>query len=172
MTARLDLSDWVIHFVHGRDPDLDPRMVLSTEDELAPGLFHVDPKVNKHFSDWDMFDSEYPLEPDAGAYAVLKKLLSDGHVRCGWSFRAARGREPRATIYGPRAAACFTEMPLFALMDYARVRADKTKVATYGIAVRRAEFLAAGGRPAIYGLSSDHKEVGDHVWPRGRATVR
>lgn len=160
---RLDMSDWVVHFVHRRDPHLDPRMIDSQDGEPSPGYFHIDRKKNKRFENWDWMDDQYVIEPDAYAFSVLRKILRDGHVRAGWSFR---GDRPRATIYGPRAACCFTEMPLFALLEYAEGRQEKSRVDVYGIALKKSEFFRAGGRPVIYGLSGMHKEIGDQTWPR------
>jgi hypothetical protein len=96
--------------------------------------------------DWS--DEDYPWEPDASAFTVLMKILRDGYIRSGWSFRSGK-----ATIYGPYSAVCFTEMPLYALLDYVQKRSASGLVDTYAIAVRRTELFAAGGRPVIYGLS-------------------
>ena len=153
MAQRKDLSDWVIHFVHRRNPDNDPFTQWGEEDSLRyPIAFAGDEEpVFTHCPEHDETDE---LAPDAYAYSVLKKIVDDGHIRAGWSFR---GGKP--TIYGPRAAVCFTEMPLYALIDYAKVRADEDSVQTYGIALPKTEFFRAGGRPVIYGLSGDHHEI-------------
>lgn len=64
-------------------------------------------------------------------------------------------RKGRTTIYGGRPAVCATEMPLHAFATYARERAKAGNVSAYGISFLKSEFYAAGGRPAIYGLSTD-----------------
>ena len=61
------------------------------------------------------------------------------------------------TIYGPRAAVCFTEMPLFALEQYAEQR-GKDSVEKYAVGVLKRELFAAGWRPVIYGLGGKHME--------------
>src|SRR6266480_2269584 len=48
-------------------------------------------------------------------------------------------RKKRATIYGPRSAVCFTEMPLSSLLDYAEQRANENAVQTIGVALRKTE---------------------------------
>lgn len=50
---------------------------------------------------------------------------------------------------------CATEMPMYSFAQYARSRSDARKVSAYGVAFLKSEFYAAGGRPVIYGLSSD-----------------
>ena len=113
------------------------------------------------FDLWSIKDREQILDLNADALSVLLRIMDDGHVRAGWSMRKAR-----PTIYGPRPACCFTEMPLFALLSYARSRADSLAVDCYGIGLLKRELFTAGGRPVIYGLSGQHHECGDERWPR------
>ena len=47
-------------------------------------------------------------------------------------------------------------MPLHAFASYARERAKAGNVSAYGISFLKSEFYAAGGRPAIYGLSESN----------------
>lgn len=96
----------------------------------------------------------YGLASDTSAYSVLKRILFDGYIKSGWSFR---GGKP--TIYGPRSAVCFTEMPLYALLAYASKRNNSSSVKAYGIALRKQELFRAGGRPVIYGISGIHQEA-------------
>ena len=96
---------------------------------------------------------------------MLLKIITDGHIRATWAFR---GNRP--TIYGPRAAVCFTEMPLYALLEYAKRRKNES-VRDYAVGILRQELFAAGGRPAMYGLSGKHVEQGQRSpfnkwWPR------
>lgn len=153
MAQRKDLSDWVIHFVHRRNPDNDPLTQWWEEDSLRYPITFTG-EEEPVFTHWPEHDETDALAPDASAYSVLKKIVDDGHIRAGWSFR---GGKP--TIYGPRAAVCFTDMPLYALVDYAKARADERSVQTYGIALPKTELFRAGGRPVIYGLSDDHDEI-------------
>ncbi|MDR3463683.1 MAG: hypothetical protein P4L76_15345 [Beijerinckiaceae bacterium] len=161
---RTDLSAWVMHFVHDRNPNNDPANLFN-EGEITPLFpFHEDPSKNQRFELWEMVERASTLAPDDCAFCVLMKILEDGHTRAGWSFRSNR-----PTIYGPRAACCFTEMPLYALVDYAR-RRKRDAVGAYAIGLLRSEFFTAGGRPAIYGLSGPHREqqsIGSAFhWPR------
>jgi hypothetical protein len=85
---------------------------------------------------------------------VLTKIVRDGFLRAGWSFRNGK-----ATIYGPNPAVCFTEMPLYALLNYAKKRFDSGLVDTYAVVLKRSELFQAGGRPVIYGLSQATTEA-------------
>jgi hypothetical protein len=92
---RKDMTTWVMHFIHDRNPENDPAENIN-EGEATPLFpFHEDPDVNSRFELWEMADAAYPIEPDASAFAVLLKIISDGHIRAGWAFRG-----DRPTIYG------------------------------------------------------------------------
>lgn len=203
---RLDLSEWVIHFVHKRKPENDPNCFVSDlaeeqywcayeafekktqEDRMANGQQPLDDETlynmfcasNKDIptpedvesSDLrlpDYYDksgegrnvlspyveNEYEIEEDASPFSVLKKILHDGYIHSSWSIR-----NYTPSIYGPKSAVCFTEMPLYALIDYAKTRSKKDGlVSGYGLAFRRKELFDAGGRPVIYGLSGDYAET-------------
>ncbi|WOD36943.1 hypothetical protein [Nodosilinea sp. E11] len=157
---RIDLSEWVIHFVHDRDlnhylEDMDSPLPVRF-DSLGKPLIHVLDQIT--YEDQNAYENglyhPYGLDADASAYSVLKRILFDGYIKSGWSFRK---RKP--TIYGPQSAVCFTEMPLYALLEYASNRNNSSSVQSYGIALRKQEFFKAGGRPVIYGLSGNHKEA-------------
>ncbi|MFC4231468.1 hypothetical protein ACFOW1_06185 [Parasediminibacterium paludis] len=168
--ARHDLTDWIIHFVHRRNPENDP-LEFSYDFEDFEYIPHPDgftydgePFVltNKYEED------DYGLAPDDYAICVLQKILHDGYVRAGWSYR--RGTP---TIYGPKAAVCFTEMPLYGLIEYAKIRADENYTEQYGIAFLKDELFLAGARPVIYGLSGGHKEAkeSDLFYGKGLRTL-
>ena len=149
---REDLSIWALHFIHDRDPDTEPTF---DEDEFYrySGMpYHEDVDINGRFSDWRIVDEFGGLYPDSSALHVLLKIITDGHIRATWAFRNGG-----PTVYGPRAAVCFTEMPLYALIDYAKQRHDKM-VTSYAIGLLKQELSSAGGRPVIYGLSGDYRE--------------
>ncbi len=157
MADRKDLSDWLIHFIHQRNmkneaPPWDMQDAVQCRYPVA-----FDSDGEPVFTHWPEHDEFYPLPHDADALSVLRKILSDGHIRSGWSFR----RE-KPTIYGPRSAVCFTEMPLYALLAYAKSRSDEKNVNTYGIALPKAELYQAGARSAIYGLTGKHVELPGH----------
>ena len=87
----------------------------------------------------EFIENEFQIDEDASAFSVLKKILHDGFIHSSWSIR---NRTP--SVYGPNSAVCFTEMPLYALVDYARGRGEKSGyVGNYGIAFRRNELYAA-----------------------------
>ena len=157
---RFDMSEWAIHFVHSRNPEYAPSSTLfSSLGGRIP--FHSDKERDDSFRHWHDRDDQHDLTDDASGLAVLSKIIDDGHIRAGWSFR---GGSP--TIYGPRPACCFTEMPLSSFLIYAETRARKERVDTYAICVLKRELFAAGGRPVIYGTSVSHQEKGDSKWPR------
>ena len=168
---RLDLTEWVIHFVHDRKTDNDTvglyEDYLLFKDELSgtqneelredyfrmPDYFDENGKRVNIFSSYE--ENEYEIDEEAYAIDVLKKILHDGFIHSGWSLR-----NMVSTVYGPYSAVCFTEMPLYALVEYAKVRGEKDGyVGNYGIAFRRNELFDAGARPVIYGLSSEYKET-------------
>ena len=143
VTARLDLSDWVIHFVHDRNPENDPTEYCDEEGNSAPPYpytFDDNPKSEENlwmpYENWVYYDSEYPIESDASAFQVLQKILDDAHIRSGWSIR-----KDRPTIFGFWSAVCFTEMPLYALLHYAKNRKDLESVNTYGICFKNKNYL-------------------------------
>jgi hypothetical protein len=153
--ARLDLTNWIIHFVHRRNPETDP-LEFSYDFEEYEYIPHPDGftfagepifLINKYEED------AYGLASDDYAICVLQKILHDGYIRAGWSYRNGT-----PTIYGPKAAVCLTEMPLYALVEYAKVRADENFTEQYGIAFLKDELFMAGARPVIYGLSGKHTE--------------
>ena len=167
-SVREDLSEWALHFVHDHNPDAEP-----TDDEIDyefnGGLpYHESKEVNDRFEAWRISDQYFPSGPDADALQVLLKIITDGHIRASWAFR-----NNRPTIYGPRAAVCFTEMPLYALLDYASHR-GRSVVAPYAIGLRKQELFRAGARPVIYGLTGNHVENGLNRRPaeHGRESSR
>jgi len=127
---RHDHTAWLTHFVRDRKPEQD----FPGEDEEEFG----------HYAGGE-------IECDADAFEVLKTIIRLGGLTPGYSFRKGR-----TTIYGGQPAVCATEMPLYAFATYARERAEFGNVSAYGIAFLKSEFYAAGGRPAIYGLSADN----------------
>lgn len=156
---RVDLTDWVIHFVHNRIPEdniddiiTEIREVYDVSIEGIPSFYDNTGTPHRIFD--SRIDEEYPIESDAPAFDVLRKIIHDGYIKSGWSFRNGL-----ATIYGPSSAVCFTEMPLGSLISYAASRGKY--VGTYGIAIKRKELFAVGGRQVIYGLSTTHCEAAE-----------
>lgn len=157
---RVDMSEWLMHFIHQPSDEIPPSFCDAPDYTDRPA-YHIDATVNARFENWFEAESESLVESADSAFNVLQHILEDGHIRSSWAMR--RGR---ATIYGPRPAVCFTEMPLYALCSYAEARGDLL-VKEYAIAVKKEEFFAVGGRPAIYGLSGKFKELSPgSTWPR------
>lgn len=132
LRTRVDVSRWMLHFVRDRDPT---------------------DRVQDHE------DDPIPLEPDAGARAVLLNIIRETALRAGFSYRAGR-----PTVYGKSPAVCFTEMPLHSLLRYAGSRPDN-RVGGFLVAVLREELFKAGARPVIYGASADSGERGANWLP-------
>lgn len=127
---RFDHTDWLIHFVRNRKPEQDfPGKDEDTALRFAGG----------------------ELEFDADAFSVLLTVIRVGGIFPGHSFRNGR-----TTIYGGQPAICATEMPIYSFSKYVRERGKADVVSAYGIAFLKTEFYAAGGRPVIYGFSSDN----------------
>ena len=157
---RIDLSNWVIHFVHQRKSEDNPQDLQDIAvlegfdgDSRLPDYYDSEGKGHKILSAFE--ENEYGIDENASAFDVLLKILHDGFIHSGWSLRNLI-----PTIYGPKSAVCLTEMPLYALVEYAKFRGQDTGyVGNYGIAFRRNELFAAGGRPVIYGLSREPVEA-------------
>lgn len=133
---RHDHTQWLIHFVRDRNPEQD----FPGEDENGVEML-----------------SGGELEVDARAFAVLKTIIRLGGLIPGYSFRSGR-----TTIYGGKPAVCATEMPIYSFAAYAQSKADPSKVSAYGVAFLKSEFFSAGGRPAIYGLSSERVKCAEN----------
>ena len=162
---REDLSEWALHFIHDYNGQNEPEDGDFNLDHYSSFPYHENKETNDRFDAWEISDEEYPIDPDPDALQVLLKIITDGHIRATWAFRSRR-----PTIYGPRAAVCFTEMPLYALLEYAKKRRDES-VKNYAVGVLKSELFTAGGRPVIYGLSSQHAEIPPDPslgarWPR------
>jgi len=150
MVNRVDLTKWVIHFIHDKDPEMD---IYNDEGKIVEYPIGWDDNGIPIFNQWTYLDDGFPIEPDASAFAVLKKILFDGYLKAGWVIR-----NYRPAVFGPKPVVCFTEMPLHAFLSYVKNRNNPNFVNNYGIALLKDEFFNIGGRPVIYGLSSLFKE--------------
>ncbi|WP_456311574.1 hypothetical protein [Pseudomonas shirazensis] len=152
--ARQDLSNWIIHFIHGRNIENE---LFESSYSLDDGQYSIPDGFSYHGEPIRLTskyeEDDYGLNEDADGFEVLKKILHDGIIRSGWSFRKSK-----PTIYGPKAATCFTEMPLYALIEYSKTRNSQSSIEPYGIAFLKNELYNAGARPVIYGLSGKHLE--------------
>lgn len=159
---RRDMSEWVIHFVHNRKSE-DDLYVMKDMSKLedpnisfqVPAYYDENGRPHELFNEYS--DNEWPIAEDAPAFDILQKIIHDGFIRSGWSMR-----DFTPTVYGPYSAVCFTEMPLYGLIEYARYRGKVSGyVGNYGIAFLRKELFDAGARQVIYGLSTEYKEAED-----------
>ncbi|PWV47059.1 hypothetical protein [Chitinophaga sp. S165] len=82
-----------------------------------------------------------------------------GYLKAGYSFRKNHKGDVKPTIYGPKPAVCFTEMPFNSFLEYTKTRNDSENVTPYGIAFHRTDLFNLGARPVIYGTSGDHQEA-------------
>ena len=136
---RFDLSDRLIHFF--RDLDLEKEDTPDIPEEWGHATIYED-----------------TLLP---AFFLLRHAVREGRLWATWSIRSGR-----RTIYGPRPAVCFTEMPLAAVIDASRARAARGEaMGTCALVLPKASLFSVGARPVIYALSSD-------AWPSGGSGMR
>lgn len=159
---RTDLSEWIIHFVHDRRNDQRPDWVINPSSVHFP-QYHSEDEDEVYGFDEHLMSIEREAEnmnfdikeeDELSAFEVIKLMLSMGYIRAGFSYR-----KEEKTIYGNRPAICFTEMPLHALIQYAKNRSKSDLTSAYAIAFPRKELYNAGARNVFYGLSSPHKEA-------------
>ena len=161
---RYDMSEWVIHFVHDRQSKDDLYALREISKLEEPDVeyripTYYDKRKRPHDLTDEYSDDEWWIGEDAPAFDVLQKIIHDGYIRSGWSLR-----DFIPTIFGPYSAVCFTEMPLYALIEYAKYRGRVSGyVGNYGIAFLKSELFDAGARQVIYGLSTDYKEATDQT---------
>src|SRR5438309_1192818 len=75
------------------------------------------------------------------SFEILKKIVQDGHFKCGWSFRGSRN-----TVLGEKPAVCFTETPLYGFLDYVSKRNNRAAIDSYGIFLPKKQLFKIGGR--------------------------
>jgi len=156
---RTDITDWLIHFVHDRNIENDFYYLNEAYGEIeeinippSSFTFKGEPVFDYHF---DYLDNKYyPWAEDESAFGVLLKIIKDGYLKSTWSFRNGK-----SSIYGPKPVVCYTEMPLYGLINYVKNRNKNELTTNYGIAFLKNEIFEAGARPVIYGLSSPYKEA-------------
>lgn len=159
------MTDWVIHSIHDYNDAHQPDDAVMNREYYDSYPYHEDKRRNDRFDCWRVSDDYYGVDSTPDASLVLRKIILDGHIRATWAFR-----NRRPTVYGPRAAVCFTEMPLSAWQAYSKERGSDA-VGQYAIAIPKDELYRAGGRPVVYGLSGEHRETRrrkplDRGWPR------
>jgi len=168
MSDRLDLSNWIIHFIHDRNPEnymyseIKYNKEWEIEDYIYDSYNNILPKNFDY--NWELIEyfQDYQedlvlIEDDISAFYILKKILIDWYIQTFWSIRNGK-----STIYWPKSVVCFTEMPLYSLLEYVTKRADKSSVNHYGIAFLKNELFWFWARPIIYWVSTDHKEANEN----------
>lgn len=124
--------------------------------DLSDHLIHF-------FRDLNLEASDAPLTPEHWGYGsvtegwqlpaffLLRHAVRQGRLWATWSVRGGR-----RTIYGPRPAVCFTEMPIAAFIEASTIRAAKgEKMGSCALVLPKSAAFAAGARPVIYALSTD-----------------
>jgi Protein of unknown function (DUF4427) len=125
---RYDLSDWLIHFT---------RPLNIEHNDTPPEL-----------SDWESF-GEAVSESVISPFFLLRRILRKRQLLSTWSVRKGR-----RTVYGPRPAVCFTEMPLAAFLQASAARsARRENMSSYAVMLRKTQAFQLGALPVIYGLS-------------------
>jgi hypothetical protein len=170
---RPDLSNWIIHFVHDRDPSLQPQDYSNELSTPVLSGHSYDYQGNDLEKVYGVCDDLFPLQPDADAFSVIQKILHCGFIRAGFAFRKTKKGQIVPTIYGPKPAVCFTEMPFGSYLEYVKARNKNETVSPYAIAIHRNDLFAIGARPVIYGLSSNHREnsYGNIFFQKGLRTL-
>jgi hypothetical protein len=130
---RFDLSDRLIHFFR----DID------TSSGSAPSM-------PEHFAFNSFVEGEkYP------ALFLLRSAIRMHRLWATWSVR-----KNVRTIYGPRPAVCFSEMPLAAFLESSRKReAEDKKMSSYGLTFNKLLLHDRGATPVIYGLTNRHAQI-------------
>jgi hypothetical protein len=138
-TRRSDISNFLIHFVHHRQ----------WWDGEFPEPIAYDDQGKGVYDPWADYYTTHPIQADTSAFEILLRILDDGHLKVSWVYRKGK-----RTVYGPRGVVCFTEMPLYSMLNYVAERNDKYAVSSYGIAFLKRELFNVGARPVIYGTSA------------------
>jgi hypothetical protein len=124
---RFDLSERLIHFF--RKLDLEDGSAPETPENWG----------GHNLSEHTVFSAQF----------LLRCAIRNG---CLWATWARRGNT--RTIYGPRPAICFTDMPTAAFLETAAVRLKAgQKISTLALTFPKPAMFDLGARPAIDGLS-------------------
>lgn len=127
-SIRFDLSDRLIHFF--RDVDSE-----SSDSPPMPEHFEFNSFVE---------ETKYP------ALFLLRSAIRMERLWATWSVRGGA-----RTIYGPRPAVCFSEMPLSAFLESSTARSKKGQAMTsYALTFSKRALYDCGANPVVYGLSN------------------
>ncbi|WP_322050641.1 DUF4427 domain-containing protein [Paraburkholderia bannensis] len=129
---RFDLSEYLLHFFRDIN-QLSDNAIELPEDMGAHSIHEIDED-----------------NPVVSAGFFLRAALQNGRLWATWSKRNAV-----RTVYGPRPAVCFTEMPIAALLEAGEARRDRGEaMSPFALAFPKKALHKEGARPVIYGLSS------------------
>ncbi len=124
---RYDLSDRLIHFF--RNIDLDVDTLDGEPGSWSEGNLCEDSKYSANF--------------------MMRCVIRSGQLWATWSVRNGV-----RTIYGPRPAICFTEMPTAAFLETSALRQRAgQKITTFALTFPKDKMFSLGARPVIYSLS-------------------
>ncbi len=127
--SRYDLSDRLIHFF--RNIDLSVADAPAWPEDLSHASIAEDEHLKPQF--------------------LLRHAIRLGRLYATWSVRKGR-----RTIHGLRPAVCFTEMPISAFIEAARIReAAGQAMSPYALVFPKAAAFSVGARPVIYALSGN-----------------
>ena len=99
LSSRLDMSDWVMHFIHDRNPVYE-SFPLPLPDDVDPSdvaiPVHVDGAIDARAQQFFAIEGYTDhLEVDASASQVLLQIIKHGFIRSSWSIRSGK-----VTVYG------------------------------------------------------------------------
>ncbi|QDG49516.1 DUF4427 domain-containing protein [Persicimonas caeni] len=149
-SRRFDLSQRLVHFVRSVDLRSDGATTLPEEWSFGNLV-----------EDW-------VLSP----FFLLRHILRSQEVLPTWSIRNGR-----RTVYGPRPAVCFSEMPLAAFLIAGEDRSARGEhMSTFGVMFKKEDLFALGARPVIYGLTDEQRARkrtdGARVFPESALPLR
>jgi hypothetical protein len=125
-TIRFDLSDWLIHFF--RKIDLVGSSAIVFPEHMGWGNIYEDTKLSPLF--------------------MLRCAIRMGRLWATWAYR-----NDVRTIYGPSPAVCFTEMPIAAFLESAKLRERYGEaISQFALIFPKKDLFRIGANPVIYGL--------------------
>lgn len=134
----------------------------------------------RDLTDWVVHLTKNSSPGPAFRWAIqcLAQILKDGFIKPTFAPLPNRySSKERATVKGPYPAICFTEQPLWALVQMKNIFLWNERYSSYGIAFHKSTLHTLGARPVIYGghellgkrISEDHKlyEEGKEIYEGG-----
>ena len=139
---RIDLSDYLIHFVSSVDTENEDYYLS----EMHPKEFEMNGDTVE----------ENILSP----FFILRRIIRNCQLISTWSYRSGN-----RTIYGKYPAVCFTEMPLSEFVRTSIQRQSKGhKISSYGLIFNKKQLFGLGTRPVIYGASQEVRVISNGLY--------